>query len=907
MIGSTPRAYGQDVLTPRVTFDGISRIYNSNWSLNSYAVKYTITMDQPRTFGMKQTHNSMNVQLVEESGNALTNNSDVDGYTFTQVGTNLQSEGYTSIFTPSTNAGNKITLTFKLPQNNYWALASAFKFDFMFLEKQADGTYKQLSSSQSGTTGNQNGQSIKTNYIAYTASDGPGYKIHDLTGATPDIRVMCIDPFTEMSTVFLNPTKPDKYSDAIAKNMYYQRISEDNPLIGTAQGPLSSLGSGANRKWQGQELVKHLKMAYYYLENNWDTDPLVQRMKQYTFGVGGQHYNDFEVKHYMATLLGWVFVTNIAYENSGPYSFVNAFTEPWKPSIWTDTEALRIRNALGGTRGFKQSELQQLMDRIDSQVLTQDQLDSVTITIYQGVGQTTNTTSDKATRPTQDLITYEYSPSFPLNVLKVDSTDMTRPLRGATFELRDSSNRIIDTQTSDDNGDLSFRKIKPGTYTLRETQAPEGYDINSTVWTVVVTTTGVTVRNGSQTVGLVSEKLIVGDTARVRVNFSLHKIDKDNKSSALQGAVFILSGQGLSLEKETDNQGNVSFENLTPGNYILQEKTAPAGYVLNPMVYTITISVTGVITVRDDQGNIVDINSSGQLDVTNEKIRGKFRIHKVSKDTQQSLDGAEFVLKKDGQNIDTQTTQDGGWATFEHLDPGEYTMYESQAPSGYMTNGVTYTITVKNDGNVSYRGSDGSSGTDSIDMVMTIENLPSVPAKMLLRKYTHDSSGNGSPIITGILKLTLTPANQEARPIKDGQIVYTLDLSQQENNKDLEIEFPDYLEGEYLLTETQAPAGFIKTQETYRIRITSTVNSQGRMTRKQVSILRDTWEVVYTWLSGVEIYGGHTLEIYNEKPEYPHTGGMGTHPFLFAGGVLMLTGVMFGLRRRIRAIFVIRK
>lgn len=65
---------------------------------------------------------------------------------------------------------------------------------------------------------------------------------------------------------------------------------------------------------------------------------------------------------------------------------------------------------------------------------------------------------------------------------------------------------MIDTKTTDSSGNVTFAKLAAGTYKVKETVAPAGYNLNSSEYTVVISTTGVitvTVDGNSSTVNQV--------------------------------------------------------------------------------------------------------------------------------------------------------------------------------------------------------------------------------------------------------------------------------------------------------------------------------------------------------------------------------------------------------------------
>ena len=100
-----------------------------------------------------------------------------------------------------------------------------------------------------------------------------------------------------------------------------------------------------------------------------------------------------------------------------------------------------------------------------------------------------------------------YVYTFDLPVFKYDGTkDNKTGLDNATFELKTKEGTLIDTKTTDGSGNVTFAKLGAGTYKVKETVAPAGYNLNSSEYTVVISTTGVitvTVDGNSSTVNQV--------------------------------------------------------------------------------------------------------------------------------------------------------------------------------------------------------------------------------------------------------------------------------------------------------------------------------------------------------------------------------------------------------------------
>ncbi|HEP1230394.1 TPA: fibronectin binding protein [Streptococcus pyogenes] len=77
-------------------------------------------------------------------------------------------------------------------------------------------------------------------------------------------------------------------------------------------------------------------------------------------------------------------------------------------------------------------------------------------------------------------------------IKKVDQNN--KPLSGATFSLtpKDGKGTSVQTFTSNDKGIVDAQNLQPGTYTLKEDKAPDGYDKTSRTWTVTVYENGYT-------------------------------------------------------------------------------------------------------------------------------------------------------------------------------------------------------------------------------------------------------------------------------------------------------------------------------------------------------------------------------------------------------------------------------
>ena len=230
----------------------------------------------------------------------------------------------------------------------------------------------------------------------------------------------------------------------------------------------------------------------------------------------------------------------------------------------------------------------------------------------------------------------------------------------------------IATTVSAEDGSFSFAKVPYGTWVIREIESPKGYVLSEEEIAV--------------TIGEVDEIVEISLVNYfIRGSISLTKVDKDYPDNKLTGAVFEVysdtNGDGK-LDKDdallgtmTEMEGGIyQMKELRYGKYLVREKTAPTGYILDENVYPVSIEENGkTYTVENEAGK-------GFL---NEAQKGNLKIVKTSSDGK--VEGFSFRIT--GVNYDqTFKTDRNGEISIEGLRIGEYTVSEvnDKASAGYI-------------------------------------------------------------------------------------------------------------------------------------------------------------------------------------------------------------------------------
>ena len=226
-----------------------------------------------------------------------------------------------------------------------------------------------------------------------------------------------------------------------------------------------------------------------------------------------------------------------------------------------------------------------------------------------------------------DVVTKEITNSQQTGSIAILKTDAetNKPLAGAHFKLTDSTGKLISEAVTGTEGKITFSGMALGQYELTETEAPEGYALDSTTIPVELTEHGKTV------------EISVKNT---QSRGSLKLIKKDAyENKPLAGAVYqLIDESGKKLAEGTSNEnGEIVFENLLYGNYRVQEISAPKGYKVDERAYTVTVPT------ENNTQTVTDLRRPGTLEVKKQDEKGK------------PLAGASFLLEYSTNNGTTWT------------------------------------------------------------------------------------------------------------------------------------------------------------------------------------------------------------------------------------------------------------
>ena len=355
----------------------------------------------------------------------------------------------------------------------------------------------------------------------------------------------------------------------------------------------------------------------------------------------------------------------------------------------------------------------------------------------------------------------------PINFNKVDSRDTNKILDGSEFEIyKDGVN--IKTINPSRNYQIY---LDEGTYTLKETKAPNGYKVLSDEVTFKITkdvktksyniskrgeSSGGTSEHGGSIktydilsgrkykISQISGSNLVSKSSDGFTIIAKNEPDQITKdygfklSKKLLGAdgnyykfpyvKFTLSEQGFlkidKFEKYTNSNGEIEFKGLVKNSSWILEEEIPAGIKDTAKKWQVKVDANGKVTIDGKE------LSDNTIEIKNEPIGyGNFKIKKVDQDGK-PLGNAGFTLYKSDKSTvvkcnassdEEYFTDENGNLYYSNIPDGIYYLKETTPPEGYTKASMSEwtSISIRNS-NVNIV--DGEISSDQIDQYVRFGN-----------------------------------------------------------------------------------------------------------------------------------------------------------------------------------------
>lgn len=345
-----------------------------------------------------------------------------------------------------------------------------------------------------------------------------------------------------------------------------------------------------------------------------------------------------------------------------------------------------------------------------------------------------------------------YNPKGKLQIRKTNNnTTFTSgksgySLAGAVFTIYKDAGctNKVGTVSTDTNGNSNTIELNNGTYYVKETKAPSGFNLNTSVKSVTITI--------GQT-STVSFADTPNGAVRISKTSNNTSLTNENSGYSLNGAQYGIykdsACKSLITTITTGSNGVSDYVGVTGGQttYYVKEIKAPTGYQLDSTVYTVSISgmVTTTVSVKDSPQVLkkpllihkTDMKSNA---LANAQFEVKFYKGIVTSDSSK-LTGTPLTwyLKSDSNGdiyLDPSYLVSGKSSSSFLKDasgnvvltPGTVTVKETQTPSkDYVLDENTYLIQVQADSGASELSYSGK---------VTVIDKSSWPTKVRFIKYS---------------------------------------------------------------------------------------------------------------------------------------------------------------------------
>ena len=453
---------------------------------------------------------------------------------------------------------------------------------------------------------------------------------------------------------------------------------------------------------------------------------------------------------------------------------------------------------------------------------------------------------------------------------------------------------VVEWTSSTTPKKISYAKLETGvTYILKETSAPAGYAYSADIEFMIKEDGTITVPNSAPNASVSGQTLVMRDAP---IAISVEKVDETTNAHLSNAILAVIDAEsGKELERFTTN-GTVHALDMskitvpadnTKKEYKLREISAPTGYeIAEDIIFA--VDRAGTVYKKDATGytTLAVVGTTATLTMTDKKKpEGTIYIRKLTPTGNALSEATLAIYMKAAYDADPSTATSvtefntGNTPHALKVTPNEpntlhpaeeYVLVEKTAPKGYLkAKTISFKITdTGTSGNVQYRittiSDPNSLNGDRVTIMMTDQ-----PLSLRIKKETS----SGDLLEGATLKLYEGTTADETKCIEtistNRTNMHTVEFTKLEAGK------------EYLLVETDAPNGFLKSGN-----IKFKIGADGTITKQYLEQKDGTWK-------DSDVFGNIIIMTDDEKAVTLSKIDSGTNGNL-AGATVKLESVVYG-------------
>ena len=262
-----------------------------------------------------------------------------------------------------------------------------------------------------------------------------------------------------------------------------------------------------------------------------------------------------------------------------------------------------------------------------------------------------------------------------IEIYKTDKENSKQKLEGVVFEILDKNKQRIETIITNKDGYAISSNLPIGNYFLKEIKTNNKYILSNDILKVEIKDKDITT--------------IIVENEKKKGQIEVYKVDKDNNQIKLENVEFeIIDNNNKVVGKiKTNKEGYAISSKLPIGEYYIKEIKTNDKYVLDEEKIKVEVEYGKIKTLK----------------LTNEKIKGKIQILKISKDNNlingnkkgMPIESVEFEIRnKNGEVVEKLVTSKDGIATSSRLEIGTYIIKEIKAHKDYHISDKEYKVEI---------------------------------------------------------------------------------------------------------------------------------------------------------------------------------------------------------------------